>query len=946
MANHTYNFFKPYFLSLVALLTGVLYATAQDRTVLAHLVTDAAKADGALVRLDTKTSTRYTKLGTLTGTVGFFYGDKHYISLLPTTGEDADMQDVSYSITNLHSLESVEYKTEYTDYMAPLSGIFHPIDSAVYLCYRDRETNLYIWSAIECDLDKNTLKLVSPENEISRPYYALCSTPDGDIYGFSNDAALYRIDKNTGEGEKLFQTGAVGKELQSAWYDEENDMIYRAVSSSIGVTIYSYSLSDKREAFVKIYTSVAAIVAMMPEVESLVDDVPAAVKNLSVVLEDDMISGTIYFTAPKVDINGNELTGSLSHILMIDNVAIDTIEALPGERCQYEYVFSRGERVVTVFANNEKGRGEKCDYGFFAGYDLPKSPKRIYVSTEFPYVRISWSVPEGIHGKVVDVENLRYRVVRYPDGVLVADTAAVQVVDSLASIPGNYYYGVTAYLPDYETSESLSPSFYYDCAIEVPYVRNEWDSGALNSFMIEDANGDGATWGCMETTAGRMTMRYLYSSVHDADDYLYFPKMYFESNTYYEATIYMRAGSDKYDEYFSVGIASSDDMKQKNDFITGERCIGKQSKPYKAGFSVEQDGIYRLYVHCVSPVNQHLLYIDSISVIVSERRNVPAGVSDMKLSPDVTTPHIVTIDFIAPTRCVDGTPLDELESISVYRNDELLYTFERPALGMALSYRDSVGIIDNYTYKVVAANACGVGEEVSQDVVRGVAAFPYSHNFVEGLGYFTVCDNNADGVTWHYYEERFMGCMRYMSSEVNAADDWLISPPIYLSDSIRYQIEYSCCAGLSIYPESMRVLLGRTPLPNAMSVVVDELQDFTFINDTCIVAPFEVSLSGNYYLAFQANSEADRYAVLLREMAIGKYNPMSVAAVAVEQSRVWGADGCIKIQSCNNAVVEVFDIAGNKVATIVTTSTPCIYPVSRGIYFVRCGYSTHKVVVR
>ena len=267
-------------------------------------------------------------------------------------------------------------------------------------------------------------------------------------------------------------------------------------------------------------------------------------------------------------------------------------------------------------------------------------------------------------------------------------------------------------------------------------------------------------------------------------------------------------------------------------------------------------------------------------------------------------------------------------------------------MGVALSYRDSVRDIATYNYKVVATNACGVGNESVQSIVRGVASYPYKHDFVDGIGYFTVNDNNADGVTWHYYDDRFMGCMRYMSSELNNADDWLISPPIYLSDNISYQVEYCCCVGLSIYPESMRVMMGRVPHPNDMSVVIDELLDFTFINDTTIIAPFDVPLSGNYYIGFQASGRADSYSILLRNVAVNKYYQASATLNSNDEVRVWGATGCIMAQGSADTVIEVYNLSGLMVGAFTTTTMPYSYPISAGVYMVRCGKDVTKVVVR
>ena len=933
---------------LLWLFLTVFLASAQDRDVLAHIVTDISKSEGVLVRLEGGTSTRYVELCEIDSCVGFFCGDDYYVSLKQDDTDETPR--FSCGIVDMQTIGGdCEYFPVDGDFSKPLSAVFHSPDSIVYFNYYDTHSNVYMWRAMQCTTDLFNPSIVLDDSicmEIPMPYYALCATSEGDVYGFSYDACLYRIDRFTGQGEKLFTTGFIGQIWQSAWYDEDSGLIYRAVPSSVGVTIYSYDLAQKIESFEKIYPALSAIVAMSPLTDDLNNvGLPMPVSDLTVSIRPGMNSGYVSFVAPTNDVNGNKLNGALSHVITLDNSAIDTISSLPGETCRNEYDFPAGQHILSVAVVNEVGRSMASKCNFFAGYDLPKPLDKVAISCDFPYVYIGWSSPEGIHGEAIDADNLRYRVVRYPENVVVADTMATQICDSLNSIPGYYYYGVSAYLPDYATEETYSVSFYYDCGAQLPYKITEWNDNVLRSCVIEDANEDGATWGLLDTASGGKAVRYLYSGCNDADDYLYLPKMQLDSSMYYVATLYMRAGSEKYSENFSVGIATVGDDMLRQEWLSDVCVIDKNSNPYEMAFAVQESGLYRLYVHCTSPANHDILFVDSVLIEPRMASDVPVAVSDMILIPDVGNPHKVTIECLAPTSCLNGSMLQDFINVYLYRDDILVHTFSNPVHGEKLVYCDSVGEIATYEYKAVVGNTHGIGPEVVRRVVRGVAAFPFSHDFTEGIGYFTVKDNNGDGTTWHYYEERYMGCMRYMSSEVNAADDWLISPPIYLDNSLKYQVEYSCCVGLSIYPESLRVLLGTLPQPNTMSVV-DVLQDFTFINDTSIIAPFNIAHSGEYYIAFQVNTPTDGYSVLLRNMAVNEYDPLSVQSVTDADCRVWSAKGTLNVSSDTKTDVKVFDLSGTLVDNFETDAGQYTVAISQGVYFVKVGAKVHKVIVR
>ena len=480
---------------------------------------------------------------------------------------------------------------------------------------------------------------------------------------------------------------------------------------------------------------------------------------------------------------------------------------------------------------------------------------------------------------------------------------------------------------------------------ELPYYIKSWHPRLFVNCAVVDANNDGATWGLIEPVESLYSMRYLYNKYQAANDYIYLPPIHLLPGKSYEAKVYMHAGSDKYSETFSLGIIQDLDTAARVPLLSDQLVTAKESLPYKTRFVVATDTVYRLYVHCSSPANHYMLYIDSLSVVECGDGVMPHEVSGMTLTTNERTPHIVSIQCNAPTQSVDGEYLESLDSVVVYRNDELLYTFEQPSVGVELLYNDTVDIIGKYTYKVVAYNNAIAGNEAVETVVAGVAPYPYAHNFANGIGFFTIRDNNADDVTWHHYNDRLGGCMRYVSSAENAADDWLITPPIYLDGAVRYQVEYNCCVGLSHYPESMRVMLGLVPQPQEMSVLVSELDHFTFINDSVIVAPFYAQVPGIYYLAFKACSEADTYAILLRDVAINEYDPLSVAHAEMSPCDVRGGYGCVAIEVQEPQEVRIYNLLGAMVSTFTATATEQ-HPIATGVYIVKVGNVVRRVVVR
>lgn len=492
---------------------------------------------------------------------------------------------------------------------------------------------------------------------------------------------------------------------------------------------------------------------------------------------------------------------------------------------------------------------------------------------------------------------------------------------------------------------SCSPICAYPFVIaDMPYSLTSWDEVDADAILIDDANADNNTWGCIESPQGYMIMRYKYSTVNVADDYLYLPAMRLRQGENYEAVVYMRAGSSNYAEKFSIGVVSDTALHKTNPILCDVTTNSKSSTPYRLGFTVDTDSIYRLYIHCTSPANSHLLYVDSVKITSTENGALPCAVTDMTLTTCERNPDMVLLECTAPLSCVDNTPLHTPVEIAIYRNKEHIHSLYGVMPGEVVSFRDTVEVLGDYSYSVVCITESGKSMEVSGLVTCGAAQLPFTHNFVDGIGFGTIVDNNADGVTWHYYEDRFMGCMRYISSAVENADDWLISPPIYFPKTTTYMLSYSCCVGLSFYPESLRVMMGVVPQPNAMSIVIDEQFDIDFINDTTISVTFDVAKPGYYYIAMQACSVADRYAIMLRNISIDYDSQTSVVTPDDDRNIVGVERKNIVVHTDTPQELTVYNMMGG---VVVSRKDVCYasIPLQSGCYIVQLGECVRKIII-
>lgn len=92
----------------------------------------------------------------------------------------------------------------------------------------------------------------------------------------------------------------------------------------------------------------------------------------------------------------------------------------------------------------------------------------------------------------------------------------------------------------------------------------------------------------------------------------------------------------------------------------------------------------------------------------------------------------------------------------------------------------------NYSYTLVGYYKGVKGASTtSNEVAFGVPNEIYSKTFSDGgMSLYTIVDANSDGSTWG---SDFRGA-RYTFSNTNAADDWLITPPLKMMANVKYTI--------------------------------------------------------------------------------------------------------------------------------------------------------------
>lgn len=246
-------------------------------------------------------------------------------------------------------------------------------------------------------------------------------------------------------------------------------------------------------------------------------------------------------------------------------------------------------------------------------------------------------------------------------------------------------------------------------------------------------------------------------------------------------------------------------------------------------------------------------------------------------------------------------------------------------LDLELTYNEETGAYTNDTQYLVENLAKGtiyMTEAISNFSLNkisdgGVYTVPYTESFgsTASLNGFTIIDANDDKNTWFYANGR----MGYDYCP-NAADDWLITPPIALEAGKSYIFSLEARSFASMYPERFEVKCGTEPTVEGMTTVVIEPTEVATDTMTPFTGRITPAEDGNYNIGIHAISEPDEFTLYITNLSLVEDEEYSgVADITVENqnggNNVYSIDGRLVSTDGNikNLTPGVYIINGKKV---------------------------------
>jgi hypothetical protein len=418
---------------------------------------------------------------------------------------------------------------------------------------------------------------------------------------------------------------------------------------------------------------------------------------------------------------------------------------------------------------------------------------------------------------------------------------------------------------------------------DYPYLNTFQTVDEQEAFTIIDANNDGDTWDFAYNTDENWFARYTYNDSFDADDWLVSPAFHFVAGKQYRLTfdtwnkgfderIEVMAGSDATPESMTIQVVEPTD-------VTWE-----EPQQLEASIAVNETGTYYIGFHAISLADMNKLFVDNVMVDIYDME-APAAPTDFT-AIQTEEQLEVTLNFTAPEVRRNGEPLAaNLEKIELVRDDQVIHTFEDVAPGAALTWVDNgedltLGL---HKYYAVAYNENGAGDKSEVVALKLIATLnvPYTADLTQPqtIDIFTVIDANEDGCTWNW-DNTYK--TNYDYSADNAADDYLVTLPIWLDAHKNYNVVVNARnAGID---ERFEVLLGTEPTAEALTTTVILPTDVTTYEDEGeeYEGMFSVNEAGKYYLAIHAISDADAYRLMVNYISIDfGAEPTAPAAPAI-----------------------------------------------------------------
>lgn len=543
---------------------------------------------------------------------------------------------------------------------------YDPLTAKVFGCfYGDSDDGPMVFG---------TLNIATGERfgiaDIDIPWIACSVDRSGNLYAVDMEGNLLAVDKVTGSTEKLGNLGFSATRRSTGAIDTRTGIFYVVVTNTATSDDpwIDYELNNSQLYAVDIAKATATHLYEFEDGEALggmfipgpaaPDGAPAAAVDLAVDFPDGALNGTVSFQIPTTTFDGNPASGSVSYLVRANGALLVQGTAAYGEKVTAKASIAESAMYkIELTLSNAAGRSPKTSCSLWLGPDTPRPISRPALSYADGCFTVSWEAPEGSeHGGYYNPDNISYKVVRYPDAVIVADNIRSTSVSDPVAIPTGLVayryevtmvYGSTSFMP-------VSTDIWRLGSTPLPWSVTFENENALDNFTLIDVDGDKTEWYrewefyIEDTDELIPVVVYPYSpSAHGADDWLITPPFKLEKSTDYTLTYSSLTDYLGDEPLMAVYIGNAPKPEAMTSIIQQPQTITSLlPENHSIKFSVDTDDLYYIGFYACSDAGKSAVALHSIALdadrsgisLTESTQTVKIGVNGHSITISATTP--------------------------------------------------------------------------------------------------------------------------------------------------------------------------------------------------------------------------------------------------------------------------------------------------------------------
>lgn len=364
---------------------------------------------------------------------------------------------------------------------------------------------------------------------------------------------------------------------------------------------------------------------------------------------------------------------NISVYAYIDNIYI-TLSGLPsaitfGDKIEATYDLSSGFETIPqgihtlkVQLNpmyNEIGPLEAFSTTMM-GYDSPGVVGDPKLSVDGQTATVSWTTPTESRfadfGTTVDLDNVKYTVVRDFDGKIVADGISETMCSDTFEddVLRSYSYTIWASVDGRKGQGRTTPKVSGGKYVNLPY-ENAFDAEtSFDGWTVINANNDGSA----RTWSYNTYWGYLSTKFGTNDDWAFTPQFRVEKGKVYEMRFKMMG-----DGILNIGHGSAPEIAAQENLATYKEIVNQLDERL-VYFQASADGAEYISFHDYS-TGEGSWAIDDIRISEVSCAGMPSKVTDAEIVPAANGMESATISAVMPVTNNDGTNLAALTAFKV-----------------------------------------------------------------------------------------------------------------------------------------------------------------------------------------------------------------------------------------------------------------------------------------